>query len=104
MCPPFLLLAHGGLRWFGSTARYRLSIHAQEEIGRRSIPAAVLEAVLANPDQVVAEMGAVKAYQSKCEIGGKIFLLRVLVDDSVDPAVAVTAYRTSKIEKYWETP
>ena len=45
-----------------------------------------------------------KAYQSRCEIGGKMFLLRVIVDDSVDPAVVVTAYRTTKIEKYWGKP
>jgi len=63
-----------------------------------------LEAVLGKPDQVVPEKGRVKAYQSKCEIGGKMFLLRVMVDDSVDPAVVVTAYRTTKIEKYWEKP
>ncbi len=64
----------------------------------------MLEAVLEKPDQVVRERGAVKAYQSKCEIGGKMFLLRVMVDDSVDPAVVVTAYRTTKIEKYWGKP
>jgi len=64
----------------------------------------LLEAVLEKPDQVVRERGAVKAYQSKCEIGGKMFLLRVMVDDSVDPAVVVTAYRTTKIEKYWGKP
>ncbi len=45
--------------------------------------------------------GAANAYQSKCEIGGEMFLLRAIVDDSVDPAVVVTAYRTAKIEKYW---
>ncbi len=33
-----------------------------------------------------------------------MFLLRVIVDDSVDPAVVVTAYRTTKIEKYWGKP
>jgi hypothetical protein len=26
--------------------------------------------------------GAANAYQSKCEIGGKMFLLRAIVDDS----------------------
>ena len=31
-------------------------------------------------------------------------LLRVIVDGSVDPAVVVTAYRTTKIEKYWGKP
>ncbi len=84
--------------------RYRLSTHAQEEIERRRIPLTLLEAVLEKPDQLVPSRGAAKAYQSKCEIGGKMFLLRVIVDDSVDPAVVVTAYRTTKIGKYWGKP
>ena len=78
---------------------YRLSHHARREIERRRIPLSLLEAVLRKPDQVVPEKGLVKAYQSKCEIGGKMFLLRVMVDDSVDPAVVVTAYRTTKIDR-----
>jgi hypothetical protein len=73
----------------------------QEEIERRRIPLALLETVLEKPDQVVPEKGSVKAYQSKCEINGKMFLVRIMVDDSVGPAVVVTAYRTTKIEKYW---
>lgn len=31
----------------------------------------------------------------------KIYLLRVVVDEDEHPPVIVTAYRTSKIEKYW---
>jgi hypothetical protein len=31
-----------------------------------------------------------------------MFLLRVIVDDALDPAVVVTVYRTTKIEKYWK--
>jgi hypothetical protein len=83
---------------------YRLSRHARQEIERRKIPLAILDLVLQQPEQVVPEKGPVKAYQSKHEIGGKMFLLRVIVDDSVDPAVVVTAYRTTKIEKYWAAP
>jgi uncharacterized protein DUF4258 len=81
--------------------RYKLSHHGEEEIERRQIPPALVEAVLQKPDQVVLERGALKAYQSRCEIGGKMFLVRVVVDDTVDPALVVTAYRTSKIQKYW---
>jgi hypothetical protein len=33
-----------------------------------------------------------------------MFLVRVIVDDSQDPAVVVTAYRTTKIEKYRGKP
>ena len=36
--------------------------------------------------------------------GGGIFLLRVIVDDTVEPAMVVTLYRTSKIDKYWSQP
>ena len=75
--------------------------------GRKSgagIPLALVEAVLRKPDQIVPEKGTVKAHQSRCEMGGKIFLLRVLVDDSMNLAVVVTVYRTTKIEKYWVTP
>jgi hypothetical protein len=81
--------------------KYKLSGHARQEIERRKIPLTLLEAVLEKPDQVVHERGAAKVYQSKCGIGGKMFLLRAIVDDSVDPAVVVTAYRTTKIEKCW---
>ena len=81
--------------------KYILSRHLLQEIERRGIPLTLLEAVLENPDQIVPERGAAKAYQSKCEIGGKMFLLRVIVDGSADPVRAVTAYRTTKIEKYW---
>jgi uncharacterized protein DUF4258 len=81
--------------------RYTLSAHAREEIERRRIPLALVEAALEKPDQVVAGRGVLKVYQSKCDIGGKMFLLRVIVDDALDPAVVVTAYRTTKLEKYW---
>ncbi len=84
--------------------RYRLTSHAREEIERRAIPVSWLEAVLGKPDQVVPERGSLKAYQSRRDIGGRMFLLRVVVDDTVDPAVVVTAYRTTKIEKYWGKP
>lgn len=83
---------------------YRLSRHARQEIERRRIPLALLDSVLQEPDQVVPEKGTVKAYQSAHTIGGKMFLLRVMVDDTVDPPVVVTAYRTTKIDKYWAAP
>jgi hypothetical protein len=84
--------------------KYRLSSHAEEEIVRRRIPLAVVESILEKPDQVVLERGVVRAYQSRWDSGGKMFLVRVLVDDSLDPAVVVTVYRTSKIERYWKKP
>ena len=89
---------------FDITLRYRFSSHAREEIERRRIPLAVVASVIESPDQIVPERGVVKAYQSKRVISGKMFLVRVMVDDTIDPAVVVTAYRTTKIDRYWRKP
>jgi hypothetical protein len=71
---------------------------------RRAIPLTLLETVLQNPQQVVPEYGGKKAYQSQVDFGeGKIFLLRAIVDDKVEPAIVITVYRTSKTSKYWRT-
>ena len=81
---------------------FSLSRHALEEMERRQIPRAFVENVLANPEQVIPVHGGKVSYQSRIDFGEvKIFLLRVIVNESVHPAVVVTVYRTSKIEKYW---
>jgi len=81
---------------------YKLSAHALSEIKRRNIPVRMVESVLDHPMQVVSEQTGRHTYQSKVDFGmGKIFLLRVVVVDNTDPAVVVTVYRTSKINKYW---
>jgi hypothetical protein len=82
--------------------KYKLTRHAQEEMGRRAIPLEWVEDVLANPGQIVDERGGRKVYQSQIDFGeGKVFLLRVILNVDVDPIVVITLYRTSKIEKYW---
>jgi hypothetical protein len=54
--------------------------------------------------QILHEYGGKKAYQSQIEFSGKMFLLRAIVADDVDPAMVVTVYRTSKIIKYRRIP
>ena len=86
------------------TMRFRLSNHALEEMERRAIPREMLEIVLRNPQQIVPEREDKKAYQSQIDFGGgRIFLLRAIVNDEIDPAVVITVYRTSNIQKYWRT-
>ena len=81
---------------------FRVSHHARQEMERRAISPALLQSVLHNPQQIVPEEGDKKAYQSQLDFGnGRMFLLRAIVADNVDPAVVVTVYRTSKISKYW---
>jgi hypothetical protein len=84
---------------------YRFSNHALAEMQRRSIPADLVEYVLQNPQQVLIQLDGVKIYQSQIDFGeGKDYLLRLFVNESVDPAIIVTVYRTSNISKYWVKP
>jgi hypothetical protein len=83
---------------------FRYSRHALEEMARRGIPQHMVDDVLANPQQVVDTPDGKKAYQSQLDFGGgRIFLLRVIVAEDVDPNLVVTVYRTSRIAKYWRT-
>ena len=83
----------------------RLTRHAEEEISRRGIARNLVDAVLREPQQIVPASAGRKAYQSKIDFGGgRILLLRAIVDDRTDPPVVITIYRTSKIEKYWSNP
>jgi hypothetical protein len=83
---------------------FRYSRHALDEMAGRGIPQSLVDDVLANPEQVVDTPDGKKAYQSRVDFGGgRIFLLRAIVAEDVDPNLVVTVYRTSKISKYWRT-
>ena len=83
---------------------FRLSPHAEWEMTRRGIRRELVEAVMDQPEQrLVDESRAGRwIYQSRLAFeDGKIYLVRVVVDEDEEPPAIVTAYRTSKIEKYW---
>ena len=83
---------------------FRITRHAKEELARRDIPMELLKSVLDNPQQIVLEKIGRKAYQSKIDFGeGKIYLLRAIVQDDVKPAVVITVYKTSRLNKYWRS-
>jgi hypothetical protein len=71
---------------------------------RRGIPFALVKTVMDNPEQRLidnSQMGRC-IHQSRLRFeDGKMYLLRVVVAEDEHPAMIVTAYRTSKIEKYW---
>jgi Domain of unknown function (DUF4258) len=83
---------------------FRLSRHAEWEMARRGIPPELVQAVMDQPEQrLVDESRADRwIYQSRLRFeDGKMYLLRVVVDEDEEPPLIITAYRTSKIEKYW---
>ena len=84
--------------------KFQFSKHVLEELEKRKIPQKLMEQTLDAPEQEVPGVGDITCYQSRVEISGKAYLLRVMVNEAVNPAVVVTVYRTSKISKYWREP
>jgi hypothetical protein len=85
------------------TTAFRFSKHALRQLEATKIPQALVEAVLEVPEQKTDERDTITCYQSRMFMNQKQYLLRVLVNETIYPAIVVTAYRTSKIAKYWRT-
>ena len=80
-----------------------LSDHLRRQARRRGIEEAILRAVAVAPEQVVLIRPGREVRQSRVPFppSGDTYLVRVIVDVSAGTEIAVTAYRTSKIAKYW---
>lgn len=83
---------------------FHYSKHVLEELEKRKLSRSLLEDVLRAPEQKVPEVDNITCYQSRVEIGGNRYLLRAMVNNTVNPPVMVTVYHTSKISKYRRTP
>jgi hypothetical protein len=59
--------------------------------------------VVAAPEQREAVRPGRDVLQSRIELEGRTYLVRVFVDVDRSPAEVVTAYRTSKTEKDWRS-
>jgi hypothetical protein len=82
--------------------KYKVSKHAEQEIVRRTIPRAWVDALLDAPEQRFAQSERAEILQSRFAAeGGKIYLVRAVVATDRQPALVITVYRTSKIDKYW---
>ena len=85
-------------------SRHTLSSHVLQEMARRGVLREVVEDILAQPEQVVAGRDNRTIYQSRLDKEEeKTYLVRVVVDEQIDPPVVITVYRTSKVQKYWRT-
>lgn len=84
--------------------KFQFSKHVLEELEKRKIPQKLVDQTLNAPEQKVPEVDGITCYQSRVEISGKTYLLRVMVNETLNPAVVVTMYRTSKVSKYWRKP
>lgn len=80
---------------------YVFTDHATAELERRGLNRQVIESILVNPGQRLEVRVGRVVLQSRVQESGSEYLVRVFVDVDRAPAEVVTAYRTSKISKYW---
>ena len=80
-----------------------ISDHARFEILRRQLSDEIVRSVVQNPQQVVELKKERRICQSKYydSTEGREMLLRVICEERRNLLFVITAYRTSKIDKYW---
>lgn len=80
---------------------YIITDRAAFEMERRNITSELIRIVISNPEQRIAVRKGREVFQSRIQMEGKPYLIRVFIDIDRVPAEVVTVYRTRKIEKYW---
>lgn len=83
--------------------RHVFTDHARFEMARRSLSEQLIEDVLRKPGQRWQIRPGRELLQSKVSMGepAREYVVRVIVDVDRAPNEIVTAYRTSKMAKYW---
>jgi hypothetical protein len=80
-----------------------ISGHARFEMKRRGITAALVIRTIRSPGQVMPSVRGRSIYQSLLGRAGRM-LLRVVVAEDAAAYHVITAYKTSKVAKYWGSP
>ena len=82
---------------------YIITPHARWEIERRGLDIDVVNRTVTTPEQQLTVTPGRVVAQSRYSLGTppRQYLVRVVVDTDRFPAEVVTAYRTSKVAKYW---
>jgi hypothetical protein len=80
----------------------RISPHARFEMKRRGITAADVLSVVRRPQQSIASRKGRSICQSLIGQARRL-LLRVVIKEDSHAIHVVTAYKTSKVAKYWRT-
>jgi hypothetical protein len=78
---------------------FQFSLHSLEQLAKRNIAE---ETVLLIIDNATGKLliDGISVYQSIIEENEKRYLIRVFVNEDKMPPVIITAYKTSKLDKY----
>jgi len=83
-----------------NNVKIKFSYHAMEQIQLRKLKKSDIESVIKNPDRILKFNNEVVIYHKIVFEGEKAYLYRVFVNIGKEPNLVITAYKTSKIEKY----
>ena len=78
---------------------YQFSLHSLEQLAKRSLTQEMALWVIENATEKTIEDG-VTVYQNMILENNKTYLIRVFVNENKTPPLIITAYKTSKIQKY----
>jgi len=76
------------------------SKHAEERMRSRGITDSMVRNAIKNPDAIVVEAECKRIYHKILFDGQSKMLLRVFINPCKEPPMLITAYKTSKIDKY----
>lgn len=84
----------------GFKMKPQFSNHALQRMENRNISKEIVLKVIGSPDSVSLQNDSVVVYSKIVEIDSKTYLYRVFVNNERIPPLIITAYKTSKFEKY----
>ena len=78
---------------------YQFSLHSLDQLIKRNITQEMALWIIENATEITDQEG-VTVYQNTIIENKKTYLIRVFVNQRKIPALIITAYKTSKIQKY----
>ena len=79
----------------------RFTPYAEARVRRRKLSREQVRQVAENPDQIIDEDDRRVAQSRFVDSTGREYILRVVYETEGEDKLVVTAYRTSKVRKYW---
>lgn len=79
---------------------FEFSKHALDQIDFRNISKEMILSVVDYPDLITLQDENICIYSKLVKENAKMYLYRVFVNYIKNPLVIITAYKTSKIDKY----
>ncbi len=83
----------------------RITEHARKQALHRGLDVAQIRLVAEAPERILLLRPGREVRQSRVLLPGgeRVYLVRVVVDTAQHPPAVVTAYRTSRLAKYWRS-